>query len=143
MAGRQIKGSPQDIQAKWLRNIQAATPDVQAGIARVTTAPGQQAAAQKQAYINNVVAQQDKWARNVGAVSLQQWQAAATSGVARIAQGAQAKQDKVGAHLQAFLPFLQRGMDQVNAMPRGTLEQNLARMLTMVRYTAGYKRPTS
>lgn len=140
---RAPKGDPASIQAKWLRNIQAATPDVQAGIARVSQAPGQAAAAQRQTWQNNVLAAGDKWERNVKAVSLADWQTAATAGVQRIAQGAQTKQDKVGRHLAAYLPYLAQGMAKVDAMPKGTLEQNLARMVTMVRHSAAYKRPGS
>lgn len=136
-----IRGDAASIQAKWLRNIQSSTPDVQAGIARVTKAPGQAAAAQAQAWQNNTINSADKWKRNVGAVSLQDWQTAATNGVQRIAQGAQAKQDKVGAHLQSFLPYLQQGVDKVNAMPRGTFQQNVARMVAMAQHNAAYKRP--
>lgn len=140
---RPIKGDPASIQAKWLRNIQSATPDVQAGIARVTQAPGQAAAAQRQAWQTNVVAAGDKWERNVRAVSLTDWQNAATAGVGRIAQGAQAKQDKMGKHLASYLPYLAQGMAKVDAMPRGSLEQNVARMIAMVRHSAAYKRPAS
>lgn len=136
-----IRGDAASIQAKWLRNIQAATPDVQAGIARVTQAPGMAAAKQVDAWQNNTVNARAKWQRNTAAVSLQSWQASATDGVQRIAQGAQSKQNKVGDHLQSFLPFLQQGMDKVNAMPKGSLAQNIARMVAMTQHTASYKRP--
>lgn len=137
----QVRGSASDIQAKWLRNIQAATPDVTAGIARVQKAPGQAAAAQAQAWQNNTINAADKWKKKVSAVSLSDWQQAATDGVQRIAQGAQTKQNKVGAHLTNFLPYLQQGMDKVAAMPKGTLQQNLARMVAMAQHNANYKAP--
>ena len=137
----QIKGDPASIQAKWLSRIQASTPEIQAGIQRVTQAPGQAAAKQGDVWQQNVVAARQKWQRNVAAVSLSDWQNAATQGVQRVAQGATAKQDKVGAHLQNFLPYLAQGMDKVNAMPRGSLEQNLARMVMMARHNANYRRP--
>lgn len=136
-----VRGTSADIQAKWLRNIQAATPDVQAGIARVDKAPGIAAAAQRQAWQNNTISAADKWERNTKAVSLQDWQAAATAGVQRIGQGAQAKQNKVGAHLDNFLPYLQQGMDKVAAMPKGNFQQNVARMIAMAQHNANYKKP--
>lgn len=136
-----VRGTPEEIQSKWLSRIQAATPEVQAGIQRVTKAPGAAAAAQKTAWVNNTMNAQDKWARNVGSVTVDQWKAAATAGVGRIAQGAQAKQDKVGAHLASFIPHLNQGLARIDAMPRGTLEQNLARMLEMARWNSTYKRP--
>ena len=138
-----IKGDPASIQAKWLRNIQAATPDVTAGIQRVQKAPGAAAAAQQAAWQANTLASADKWKRNVASVTLQDWQAAATAGVGRIAQGAQAKQDKVGTHLANFLPYLAQGMAKVEAMPRGSLEQNLARMVAMARHNSQYRKPVN
>lgn len=136
-----VRGDAASIQAKWLRNIQGATQDVQAGIARVTTAPGQAAAAQAQAWQNNTINAADKWKRRVQSVSLQDWQRAATDGVQRISQGAQTKQDKVGAHLQNFIPYLQQGMAKVDAMPKGTLQQNIARMVAMAQHNANYRAP--
>ena len=136
-----VRGTPQSIQEKWLRNITQATPDVKAGIARVTQAPGQAAAAQATVWQNNTIAAADKWKTNVGSVSLSSWQQSATAGVDRIAQGAAAKQDKMGRHLASFIPHLERGMAQVNAMPSGNLEQNLARMVAMARHNASYRRP--
>lgn len=136
-----VRGTPADIQAKWLRNISAATQDVTNGIARVTKAPGASAAAQKQVWAQNTMAAQDKWARNTGAVTLDAWKAAATAGVGRIAQGANAKQNKMGDHMAAFIPHLEAGLRKLDSMPRGTFEQNVARMIAMVQHNASYQRP--
>jgi hypothetical protein len=138
-----VRGTPQSIKDKWLRNIQSATPDITAGIQRVTQAPGQAAAAQSAAWQANTIAAADKWKRNTAGVSLADWQAAATAGVGRIASGAQAKQGKMETHLQSFLPHLEAGQRMLASMPRGSMEQNLARMVAMARHNANYKRPNS
>ena len=138
-----VRGTAQSIKDKWLRNIQTATPDITAGIQRVTTAPGQAAAAQSAAWQANTIAAADKWKRNTGAVSLADWQAAATAGVSRIAAGAQAKQGKMEAHLASFIPHLEAGQRMLQSMPRGSMEQNLGRMVAMARHNANYKRPNS
>jgi hypothetical protein len=94
-----------------------------AGVNAVTTAPGMAAAKQKAVYLANVQANADKWARNVGAVTLQDWQNAfTTKAIPRIASGATAAQPKMEAFMTKLLPF------QANALqtlpPRGTYEQN-------------------
>lgn len=141
MAG--IKGDAQSITQKWVRNISQATPDITAGIARVTQAPGQAAAKQAAVWAANTAAAQKKWTDNVGAVSLNDWQQAATAGVARIASGAQQKQGKMEKHLTNFLPVLARNVAQVQSMPSGSLEANIARMIQMARLNSQYKKPAN
>lgn len=135
-----VRGNPQANADKWKRNITAATPDIQAGIAAVTQAPGQAAARQVDAYRNNVAANVDKWARNVSRVSLPDWQQATTAGVQRIAQGAAAKVNKVVQFQTEFLPHLEAGQRKLAAMPRGSLAQNLARMMANAQHNAEFKR---
>lgn len=138
-----IRGTPQDNAAKWKNRLSAATPEIQAGIQRVTTAPGQLAAKQRQAWQANVVAAGDKWERNVSRVSLADWQTQALAGVNRIATGAAAKQDKMASFLAEFQPHLERGQAKLQSMPRGSLEQNLARMLENARHNSTFKRSGS
>lgn len=135
-----VRGTPASNAQKWKNRLSAATPDIQAGIQAVTAAPGQAAARQKAAWQANVVAAADKWERNVSRVSLQQWQQAAMDGVNRIAQGANAKVSKVEAFLNEFQPHLERVQSQLASMPRGSLEQNLGRMLQNARLNAQFKR---
>lgn len=135
-----IRGTPAENAAKWKRNLSAATPDIQAGIQRVTQAPGQAAAAQQAAYLAGVQASADKWKRNVAAVTLESWKADALAGVNRVAQGAQAKEGKMAAFLTEFQPHLETVQAKLRSMPRGSLEQNLARMLENARSNANFKR---
>lgn len=135
-----VRGTPASNAQKWKNRLSAATPDIQAGIQAVTAPPGQAAARQKAAWQANVVAAADKWERNVSRVSLQQWQQAAMDGVNRIAQGANAKVSKVESFLNEFQPHLERVQSQLASMPRGSLEQNLGRMLQNARLNAQFKR---
>lgn len=138
-----VRGTPSSIKDKWLRNLQQSTADIQAGIQRVTQAPGQAAAAQAQVWQQNTINAADKWKRNTASVTLPEWQAAATAGVPRIAQGAAAKQGKMEKHLDSFIPHLEAGQRKLAAMPRGDINQNLARMVAMARHNAEYKKPNS
>jgi hypothetical protein len=138
-----VRGTPSSNAQKWKNRLSAATPDIQAGIQAVTQAPGQAAAKQKAAWQANVVASADKWERNVSAVSLGQWQQAAMDGVSRVAQGANAKVGKMEAFLTQFQPHLERVQQQLAATPRGSLEQNLGRMLQNARLNAQFKKTGS
>jgi hypothetical protein len=135
-----VRGDAKSITEKWKTRTSGATQEVIAGVARVTTAPGVQAAKQKQAYINNTVAKVDKWERNVAAVSLQSWQASTTAGAQRIAAGVQAKAGKMESFLVDFLPHVERVQQRVQSMPRGDINQNIARMIENAKGMAEFKR---
>lgn len=128
-------------QAKWLSRLSGASQDIINGVNGVTVAPGQLAAAQQQKWLQNVQAAADKWKRNTGAVSLEQWrQYMLNVGVPRVAQGAQAKQAKYGTFAQQFFPHLEAGIAKVKSMPSTTLEDNINRAVAMMRHNATFKR---
>jgi molecular chaperone GrpE (heat shock protein) len=139
-------GTAAEVQQKWLTNLSNATAEMTAGVARVTVAPGQAAASKKQKWINALMDTtiQDKWARNVQSVTLQQWQAAMNNyGINRVSQGAQAKAAKFQAAMASLLPFIDQLAATVNAMPDNTPADREARMLAMVRGMRTYQRPSS
>lgn len=122
---------------RWAQNLGAATQAIQAGVAAVTVAPGAAAARQKSVWMQNTQASADKWARNVGSVQLGDWQNSMnTKGIPRIASGATEAVPKMTAFLQAFIPHVEAGVRQLPA--RGTLENNIARMVAMVRHNAQF-----
>lgn len=139
-----VRVSPDQASAKWLQRLSGATQQITDGVNRVTTAPGQKAAAQSQKWLQRVTASQDKWKTNVARVSLQDWQNSMTQvGIPRIAQGAQQKQGKFTNFMTSFLPYLQSGVATVDKMPSTTLEDNIARAVAMIRHNASFKRPAS
>lgn len=135
-----IRGTAASITDKWAQRTSGATQQVVEGVQRVQTAPGAAAAAQKQVWLANIQAKADKWEANTRAVSLQSWQAATVAGAQRIAAGVQAKKGKMESFLNEFLPHVENVQRQVHAMPRGSLEQNLARMMQNARLNAQFKR---
>lgn len=139
-------GSASDVSNKWLANLSNATAEMTAGVARVTVAPGQAAASKKQKWVNALMdtQTQDKWARNVSSVTLQQWQAAMNNyGINRVSQGAQAKQAKFQAAMASLLPFIDQLQATVRAMPDNTPADREQRMLAMVRGMRTYQRPSA
>jgi hypothetical protein len=132
--------TPAELAAKWANRTGAATQDVVAGVNRVTEHPGRKAAAQVAVWAANTQAAQEKWARRVQAGSLEDWKARTAEGANRIASGVQAKKSKVEQFWQEFGPFQDAVTSRVRQMPRGNLEQNVARMIEQVRGTSQFKR---
>lgn len=131
--------SPDQVAAQWATRLAQSGDRIAAGVNGVTVAPGTAAARQKTAYTQNVAASADKWARNVAAVPLGEWQTAMREkGVPRIAAGAQAAQPKFTQFMGKLLPYID---SQVAALPaRGGLDQNLARMDKFARGMAKFQR---
>lgn len=116
----------------WLSGMQSATPKYVAGINAVTTAPGVAAARQADVWVQNTAAAKGKFQKNVAAVDLGSWQASARDkGAPRLASGAAASQQKMANALNQILP--QIASIKQSLPPRGTLEQNIARMTAYVR----------
>lgn len=133
--------TPEQAAAKWQSRLSGATQQITDGVNRVQRAPGAAAAANKAAWLARVTASADKWARNVSAVSLEDWKAKMTSvGIPRIAQGATANVGKVQNFQAAFLPYLDQGVARVKAMPNATLEDGIARATAMIRHNANFRR---
>lgn len=136
-----VRSDPQTATNKWVQNISAATDRMTAGANRVTTAPGQAAAAAADKWLQRVTASKAKFASRVASVSLQSWQQSYINvGIPRVAQGANAKQGKVLAFMQEFMPYLQRGVQTIDQMPSTTLEDGIARATAMIRYNSKFVR---
>lgn len=127
-------------QARWVAGVSAATQKISEGVDRVSTAPGQKAAQKAQKWLNEVTAAAPKWQRNVARVSLGEWQDAMKNvGIPRVAQGAQAKQDKYGAGMSAFLPFLTNVVSRADQMDDSTLAARIAKATFVMTETAKYR----
>lgn len=127
--------------AKWLQNLSASSDRMNTGAMAVTKAPGLAAAAAADKWLAKVTAAKAKFAARVSSVSLQSWQQSYINvGIPRVAQGANAKQAKVTAFFDEFLPYLSRGLQTIDNMPSVTLEDGIARATAMIRYNAKFTR---
>lgn len=121
-----VKASAAAAASAWETGFSGAGTKYTDGINSVTTAPGQLAAAQRNAYVSGVQANAAIWATKVASVDLATWKAAATGvGAQRLATGAQKGAPKMAAFMQAFLPQLSSIVQSLPA--RGSFEQNLNR----------------
>lgn len=135
---------PQSGTSKWVNNLSNATSSITDGVNKVSVAPGQLAAAQVNTWLARIQQSAQKWATNVGGVSLAQWKEAMINvGIPRIAQGAQAKQSKYLAFAQKFYPYVEQGQAQVKAMPKVTLQDGINRAVAMIKHNAAYAGRTS
>lgn len=128
---------PAAVAAKWAQNLSSATQAITDGVNAVTTAPGQSAARQKAVWVNNTQAAANKWATNVAAVPLSDWQSAMTTkGIPRVASGATAAQPKMQTFMTKLLPYVASGVNSLP--PRGDINANIARMTQWVQYMAKF-----
>lgn len=134
-----MAGDPQQIAQDWAAKLAGSGDKIRRGVQGVSVSPGQAAARQKAAYVQNVQASQDKWAARVSAVSTADWAAATVEkGVPRIAAGAQAAQPKFAAFMGQLLPHIDAGRSSLPA--RGGLEENIARSGAFARHMATFRR---
>ena len=122
---------------KWGRRLNAAGPDIQAGVKRVTQAPGVAAAAQQQLWLQKLQASADLWAKQVASVSLSDWQnAMINKGAGRIAAGVTQAQASKTQVITALLSAVDTAQASAKALPRGSLEQNIQRAVTFMQSMA-------
>lgn len=125
------------ISQKWLTNFENATTSMTAGVNAVNQAPGAKAAAAQTLWLQRIQQSANKWATRVGAVTLAEWQQAMINlGIPRAQQGAQQKQSNYTTFITAYMQFLQGQVPTIQAMPKGTLAQGIARATAMI--TASY-----
>lgn len=123
---------PAAIAKKWADRASAATQDYIDGVNAVQIAPGRAAAAASDLWAANTAASKPKYARNVAAVSAEEWKAAAVGkGAPRIATGVQAAQQKMATFMQRHLQIVDTVRNSLP--PRGNTEQNIARSVAMQR----------
>lgn len=141
--GKMTMKNPADVANKWSRNLSASTQSIQSGVQAVTVSPTALAARQQDAYLTGVqnAVTSGKWADGLNRVTLPDWQSAMINkGIPRIQQGAVNAKPKMESFMTQFLPFVQNAQRQLSSMPRGNLEQNIARSQAFIRQMATFKR---
>lgn len=134
---------PATVAQKWSRNLQAAGPSIQAGVNAVTVSPAQQAIKQQDVMVQNFTQSvtSGKWARNLGKTTLNDWQQAIIQvGIPRITAGAAKALPKVQDFMTQWLQYEEAGKAKLAQMPRGGLDQNIQRAVTMIRHNAAFVR---
>lgn len=131
--------TPQEYAEKWSRRLKGAGQDISAGVKRVTEAPGAAAARQAQVMLNNLTARvaDGTWARNVGAVTVDEWRnSVLNKGLQRIAAGVDAALPNQAAMAQQLLSAIDGAVAVVDRTPRGDLATNIQRAVTFMQEMA-------
>ena len=134
--------NPQAVADKWAAKLGASGQAIKDGIDQVTTAPTLKAAQQVDRYVQGVqeAATSGKWQRGLQSVSLQDWKDAMTNkGLTRITSGATAAKPKFAAFMSKLLPYQDGVVKQLDSMPRGGLQENIARMVFMATKMSEFK----
>ena len=121
---------------KWGRRLNAVNADMKAGIERVQTAPGKEAAKEAERMLKNLMeaVQSGRWGKAVSSVSLDEWkQAMINKGIPRISQGVTTAQKTKEANIAALLTAVDKAAAAANALPKGGLEESIARATTFMR----------
>ena len=138
-----VKLTAEEFAEKHARRLKGSVEDIRRGIERVTDAPGPKAAAKKDKWIAKLSEQstQDKWARRVAAVTLEEWKAKTLNkGVGRIAAGIDEAHDKVVDFAGKLIDHQNAGLGTIDKMPDLTLEDSVARASTWIRHMSKFKR---
>lgn len=131
-----LKVTPEEYAEKWARRLKGSTEDIRRGVDKVSVAPGIAAAKAQDLMLRKLTEsiQSGLWANRVSGVSLEDWKKAFTDlGINRIAAGVDAATPKQAAMASKLLAAVEAAANKANAMPKGTIEDSIARMTTFVR----------
>jgi len=138
-----VKLTAQEFATKQAQRLKAALSDMQAGVNRVTVAPGVSAAKRKdkwQAVMSNPNTSA-KWAQQVAKVSLADWQRAMNEkGIQRVAAGIDGAQQKVIDFATQLIDYQNKQLALIEKMPSLTLQDSINRMTAWVQAMANFKR---
>lgn len=126
---------------KWGKNLAGSTDSIKAGINNVTVAPSASAIAKKAEYVQGVADNADKWSRNLGAVTLEQWRKNALEiGIGRITSGITKGRNKMQKFMEEWLPYEDGLKARLAQIPKGGIEASIARATEAIRYNKAFRR---
>jgi hypothetical protein len=123
--------SGNDFAEKWGRRLSGATEDIRKGVENVTEAPGAKAASKKAKWVAKMTdaAVQDKWAKNVSAVTVDEWKRKTLEvGIGRVSAGVSAATSKMSKFGEQLLSYQENNLPKIRSMPDVTLSDSKARM---------------
>lgn len=133
--------TPQEYADKLIRRQIGALDDMRKGVEGVSEAPGKKAVL-KQAKMKASLIQaidSGKWARNTGAVTLEEWRAKMLDvGVGRVQAGIESSRAKIERFYARWKPFLESVKTQIDKMPDSTLEERIAKSSAYQRAAAKF-----
>lgn len=131
----------QQVTDKWARQLTGSTESIKAGINAVTEAPALAAVANRAGYLQGVNENVDKWARKLGAVTLDSWKRAALDiGIGRLTSGVAKGKTKMASFMEVWLPYEDGLKARLKQIPKGGIEASIARATEAIRYNKAFRR---
>lgn len=135
------KVSPAEGAQKWNQRMKVALSDMERGVQRVSAAPGQQAAAKKSKWLQNIQNSANLWADRVASVSLEEWRRSyVEKGLPRVSGGVDASTAKFQRVNEQLYSHIQAGEDMVSKMPDLTLQDAIARAARFIEHMSKFRR---
>jgi hypothetical protein len=135
------KVSPQEGAAKWNNRMKVAISDMERGASRVSTAPGQLAAAKQQKWLQNIQAAAGRWRDAVASVPLEEWRTAyVQKGLPRVSGGVDLGQAKLQRVNESLYAHIAAGEEMVRKMPDLTLQDSVQRAARFIEHMAKFRR---
>lgn len=128
--------------SKWAKNLIAAKDAMRAGAQRVTIAPTELAAKQVDRYASGCAeaASSGRFERGCRKVTLNDWlDSYLNKGIKNLDVGVRAGETKMSTFMSSFLPFIQAKSAQIQAMPKGTRADSMARIAANLDAMDAYK----
>lgn len=135
--------TPEEAAAKWAQRTGAAGSDWQRGVERVTESPTAKAAAAADKWQQKLSdpRAKEKFKRNVGRVSTEEWKSRTVAKAGNFTAGAQGAVDKMQKHQQEVQPFMDALKRKIAGMPNNTPQDAANRAAAWVLGMAEYRRP--
>ena len=131
------------IAQKWADRLGRAADSVKNGVNSTTVSPTELAAQAKDRWIAGVqrAAEEGRFEEGLRSVSLSDWQKAMINkGIPNMQTGAREGVTKVEKFMRDFLPFAANVSETIKSMPKGTLQDSIARAETAIRMLAQYRK---
>lgn len=138
-----VRVTPQQFREKHATNLKASLRYMEAGVNRVTEAPGVAAAEAQDKMRANLLDAIDtgKWATRVQSVSLGEWKnAMIAKGIPRVAAGIDGAAAKVEAFAADLIAYENTLLGQIEGMPDVTLNDSVNRAVTWITSMAEFRR---
>ena len=120
-----------DFAEKWARRLSGASEDIRKGVESVSEAPGAKAAQKKAKWVARITdaATHDKWAKNVAAVTVDEWKRKTLEvGIGRVSSGVTASVSKMQKFGEQLISYQESNLPKIRSMPDVTLGDTKARM---------------
>jgi len=130
-----VRVTASEFASLWKERLDAATPRIEAGVNRVTVAPGIKAAASVKKFRAKMLEAIDsgRWEGEVKKVPLDVWKRKMIDkGVPRIRAGTEAAVGEMEEFGAVLIKHIEEGQSQIDKLPSLTLADNIDRMVKFV-----------